>query len=733
MDYRALRLLACSLLLALLFLPSLGVAQLKPRTQPQPKSQAKSPQQTWDEFNRKNPGLVEEFGVLVGKLQQELQFPGLRGQTRLLPLLPEATLSYAAFPNYAEVTRQALQIFRQELKRSPALRNWWQSGDVASAGPKLEAALQDFADFSQFLGDEIAISGAMDSRDPSVLLIAEVRKPGLKAFLQRLLQEHAADTKTDIRILEPQELATAADSKSSNSLVVLLRPDLLAASPDLATLRRFNARLDQGSRDFASTPFGQRVLQAYQGGAGIIGAADLHAMIGKVPVTNPKDMLAVQNTGFSDVKYVVWEHKKVEGQPTSQAELSFIGPRRGIASWLAAPAPLESLDFVSPSAILAMSWVLKNPAQIFDDVQLLATAANPNGFAFVTQMEQGLHLSLRDDILGTLAGEFTIEFDSLTPPTPVWKAIFRLKDPARFLRSLDVVLASMNLVPEASRDGDDTYFSLRIPSGNKTTRIGYAFVDGHLIVASAPAMVTEAVRLHRTGGSLAKSRKLRDALPPGRPVGASALIYEDPLAVTSLQLQQVSPELAASFVQSAVSVPPLVICAYGEETAIREASSNAAADVGAVLIVAAAAIPNLLRSRTAANEASAVGALRTVNVAQVTYASMYPERGFAPTLEALGPDPRSPGASSVHHAALLDGTVGCADMWCSKNGYRFTISATCKGQNCSDFVGVATPLSPSSGTKNFCSTADGVIRFQMAPPLSTPPSPAACRAWEPLH
>ena len=59
--------------------------------------------------------------------------------------------------------------------------------------------------------------------------------------------------------------------------------------------------------------------------------------------------------------------------------------------------------------------------------------------------------------------------------------------------------------------------------------------------------------------------------------------------------------------------------------------------VAIILIIAAIAIPNLLRSRIAANESSAVGSIRSINTAQVTYASTYPEAGFAPALLNLGP------------------------------------------------------------------------------------------------
>ena len=69
--------------------------------------------------------------------------------------------------------------------------------------------------------------------------------------------------------------------------------------------------------------------------------------------------------------------------------------------------------------------------------------------------------------------------------------------------------------------------------------------------------------------------------------------------------------------------------------------------VAIILIIAAIAIPNLLQARVSANEASAVASLRTINIAQITYNSNFPNVGFAPTLTALGgtscapPDPTS--------------------------------------------------------------------------------------------
>ena len=64
--------------------------------------------------------------------------------------------------------------------------------------------------------------------------------------------------------------------------------------------------------------------------------------------------------------------------------------------------------------------------------------------------------------------------------------------------------------------------------------------------------------------------------------------------------------------------------------------------VAIILIIAAIAIPNLLRSRIAANESSAVGSVRTINTAEITYASTYPNLGFSATMAALGSGTTSP-------------------------------------------------------------------------------------------
>src|SRR5579872_2036232 len=144
--------------------------------------------------------------------------------------------------------------------------------------------------------------------------------------------------------------------------------------------------------------------------------------------------------------------------------------------------------------------------------------------------------------------------------------------------------------------------------------------------------------------------------------------------------------------------------------------------VAIILIIAAIAIPNLMRSRMSANEAAAAATVRTLNTTQVTYTTTYPQAGYAPSLAILGP-PSAAGCGagitpSSTSACLIDSVLGCAAQPCNKDAFQYTITGIGAAPNVSDYVVFATPLGATSGGKDYCSTADAVVRFQ---PDSTPP------------
>ena len=722
-----------------LLFASWGIGQAKPAGTGQA---TPAPDAAVQELMNKYPGLLPEFGHVIERIQKEVKTPAERTQSRLLPLMPQSTIFYAALPNYGDAAHQAMAIFHEELEQSAVLRSWWHQGDMAKMGPKIDESVEKFYEVSQYLGDEVVISASVSAaanspEEHNFLVIAEARKPGLKEILPAMFKDVAEVSKSPVRVLDVNELASARDTGPSKNLVVLVRPDYVVASLDVAALRAINARLDRKDEGFQSTPFGQRILQGYAGGMSAVAALDVRAVLMHLPKSTEANEKTFRNTGFADMKYLVWAHKTLDEHPSSEMELSFTGPRHGMASWLGAPGPMGSLDFVSPNAVIVAALRLKNPPQMFDEIRALSMASNPKAFEGVEQMERGLGVSLRDDMLARLTGEIAFELDSLDQTKPEWKILLRVDDPQRMQAVLGKLLAMAPVNPQYSEEDGVGYHTLEIPNPQKPVEVAYAFVDGYLIFASGREKIRESVRMHREGASLSKSAKFSKELPSGGPQ-VSALFYEDAVAVSAMSLRRIMPQVAESLKSaSANSGGAAVVRVYGEESALRVVSHSAGADAGAVLVGAAIAIPNLMKARLAANDSSAVGMIRTANTAQVTYATSYPDRGYARDLARLGPNPTGSTMTTVEHAGLIDASLGnpkCGSgVWCTKAGYKFALKGVCIAQKCTEYVVAATPESGSTGTKSFCSTSDAVIRFKVGEPLMIVPTVGECKRWAPVQ
>jgi len=130
--------------------------------------------------------------------------------------------------------------------------------------------------------------------------------------------------------------------------------------------------------------------------------------------------------------------------------------------------------------------------------------------------------------------------------------------------------------------------------------------------------------------------------------------------------------------------------------------------VAIILIIAGIAIPNMMRARIAANEASAVNSLRTLTSAEATYNSTYPNVGYACNLAALGPGKTPPDSTA---AGIIDSVLANG----AKAGYTFAPGACAKAGNVTtSFQYGAAPASPTqSGTRYFCTDNSGILRFSL--------------------
>ena len=153
--------------------------------------------------------------------------------------------------------------------------------------------------------------------------------------------------------------------------------------------------------------------------------------------------------------------------------------------------------------------------------------------------------------------------------------------------------------------------------------------------------------------------------------------------------------------------------------------------VAIILIIAAIAIPNMLRSRMAANQASAVANLRTISTASVSYSVTY-ANGYPPSLSALGGTSGTP--ATCNASILIDEILAASPN--KRSGYQFALTGT-QGNigtpppSCTPgFIGYLVTAAPVTigvtGNMSYCSDESGVLYYDTTG--ATAPSEAACEA-----
>jgi type IV pilus assembly protein PilA len=138
--------------------------------------------------------------------------------------------------------------------------------------------------------------------------------------------------------------------------------------------------------------------------------------------------------------------------------------------------------------------------------------------------------------------------------------------------------------------------------------------------------------------------------------------------------------------------------------------------VAIILIIAAIAIPNLLKSKMAANESSAVGSVRTINTGEVTYAAGCPNLGYSASLPEL-----NSGALCASGTGIIDNVLATG----SKSGYTFTYTSVPDATTLRNtYTITAVPgVIGTTGQRGFGSDQSGVVRYTLDG--STPTFPVA--------
>jgi len=534
--------------------------------------------------------------------------PGVRHSTHLLDLMPENTVVYAALPNLTSTIAESHRIMQERIGQNPALREWWEKERAGKHGPNMDQVMTTIREFGDYLGDEIAVSVSMDGKGEPVepLVLAELKNSdGFRQFLEAQIAKYAgnAQGRPQVRFVD-DPLASAAPTASApeagkrvNELFVWIHGDLFAASPKFQQIQDL-ARVagNGGTSSFTSSAFHNRIAQVYQGGAGLVVAANLERVItearaGRTPkgTKGIEQEQALEKLGVLSLKYFVLDQKDGEGKTHTQATLSFNESQRGVPSWLAAPAPMGSLEYISPDANIVAGFVVKDPVKLVDDLLGVIETVSPDLRKNLDKAQADHGLDIRKDIAAPLGGEFAFAIDGPILPTPSWKMVFEVNDSAHLQQTLERIVGEINkeaakfgkagLAWERTEISGRPYYTLR--SGDFGVELNYTYVNGYVVMGPSRAMVERSVRAQEQGYSLLRSSRFTAGLPADGNANFSAVFYHnlaplvqpfaDRIASSAGSLPKEQQDAIKSM---AANMPPTLAYAYAQGDSVTFAANT---------------------------------------------------------------------------------------------------------------------------------------------------------------
>ncbi len=429
----------------------------------------------WSANSAKYVALLSEFSE-IGKKLDAIQGPGMRYSSKLTGVLPANTAVFVSMPNLSTTLAEANAIFEERAKQSPVLQEWWN----AQGAQNVRRIVDQVRTISDYLSEEVVLAvPVVGGQLQQPVMVAEARRAGLKEYL----------------------------AQAGNKMPVTERGNLVMMGAAAS-----------GS-GFEGTEFGKRVAQSYASGAGWLFAADMEQILA-AHVRDSKNV-----TGMDNIRYLIVERKQNLGRTESSATVSFSGTRTGIASWIAPPGPMGTLDFISPDATFAASFVVNNPGVLLDQLSTMTGGAK----AFLDiQNETGVNVS--QDIAATLGGEMTIAVDGPLLPTPSWKVAVEVNNPARLEWSIEqMVKKAQQVQPDAGIQlsnevvGGLTYYTLT--SAKSPVAVNYVFTDGYLLMAPNHNLLSTSIQNRTLGTTLTRSETFRQQLPQSGQMNFSALAY----------------------------------------------------------------------------------------------------------------------------------------------------------------------------------------------------------------
>ena len=533
----------------------------------------------WSQDADRYVALLEEFKSLRSELNMLMEAAPVRYSTGLLDLMPSDTAVYLAMPNASATLSEMVELIRSRMESSELLAEWWAELEASGVIDTIDDLVGNLGELGAAMGDETVVAFVRGAGDEGFtpLLVTDVTDA---AALREALEDHIEDLveggdEDPIRIVDELDSATESDGE----LLVWIADDIAAGSTSLARLRTVAGNAGGATNAFVDSRLHGRLAERYAAGAELLAAVDLTTFVAGLDEgdEDDEDAEAFAFTGLDKVQDLVVSRTQDGDRADITATLSFDGERSGMISWLAEPGANGALDFFSPDASFVGAGVIEDPLTIYDQIVDVLEEAGVDPDEALAEIETELGLSIRNDFLVHLGGEYAVGIDGPVLPSPAWLAVASVYNADALQTSIETLVEKADeALAEADEDGDAsltleeqesngrTVYRLSLEfdgsdadaaaadadSGDdwddvleallETPEIFYTYFDGYMVSASSVARIDTAIRYRGSGASLTSSQQFIDLLPRNGYMDFSAIVYNR-LSETASELFELLP------------------------------------------------------------------------------------------------------------------------------------------------------------------------------------------------
>ena len=460
----------------------------------------------------------EYFSILASlyEIEQKLAaFPAepMRTQSALIDLLPPGAVVYGAIPNISGTLARTADLINQQSAENPDFGSWWNSPN----GQTLNQLLGRIYVVTHLLGSEVIFGLSDNSPEMIPFVLAEIQ-PGKQGELAFALDVAAGDHLSDMPIH--------------------LTDSLIMASSSEKNLAWLNANM--GGKE--QTPFIDAIRARYENGAGWLLALDIEAMNTIEPLRDADSSAGMfhknpdgRKEGLAAVKHLFIEQRSPHGVNENGLTLTFNGPRRGLASFLAGSGSVGAAEYLSSDVLAAGFISTREPRQMLDEMTALFDKTNSlfAGNGGSERPAKGIQFAA--DFASALGTESAFGIEGISISGPVWVAAALVNNPTAFDASIYRLVDTANA--EAARNGHDPCLSLfqeavldgrawyTLKSSQSPFSITWTYDRGYIVAASDRGAAMRALAAKNGGGALIWSSEFQQQMAASAGINPSAFIW----------------------------------------------------------------------------------------------------------------------------------------------------------------------------------------------------------------